>query len=975
MAINHLEVCTENSKYCLWSEMTKDWRKKKLVSRYGVGIILCVLLTSSVCTAQTVLVAPLSCYTPLTPAQQNTIAINSSGVQPFATWKAAYDYAISNSISTIHFLPGKYNIGPGGTNPIGVSLDWGDANGGFDLPANMVVDGHGAVLDNSANGSSQLCFATIAGNNASISNFTFIQFTGNNAGAVLVNQNLTGWSINNTNFDHCDWAGDALVVNMGTTGNGTISGCKLYNNIQSTGSALTITGANTSTTDLNIINTQFVCNLRIAAGGAVKIESAVRVDFSGCLFAGNEANASIGGGIVIRNNALVSFTNTNFTCNLTSGGTTWDGGAVAIESGSNATFTGCTFTGNGGNGLVGSPIGPPDGVGDPTTGNTRYGGAIYAAGQAASLITLNINNCTFDGNLSSTGAAIYLNDANTTLSNSYFTGNNATAEGGGVYVSKGNNTASLTFTGNRFTGNDANGPCTGIDVFTEAHIAGSNNDLQFLADGHKLSNNPGSLQFNNGDDCDLLSNWTTTSGTVTVASGALNVRGGTPLFAYANQQETGTGKLYWTFTAYTANSMTGFDTLERAMAFVLGGSSSNFTTGIGYAIVKGRNGTGSIEFVSYTNGIDADANLTPLQLFATPVSEDGYITFKVIYDASKTNAEWSFYYTFSNSGGPIPTNEADPRGYYWCGTSAPSTFTTFDATAPFSLSTTPFVGPVWNASSSVSTNLATFNNYYFRAGDETDGTGLSATYAPVACTTCISSPTVTNSCLVGATCSSTNVTCGNTSNGTALVTAVSGVAPYTYLWSNNSTIANPAALVAGTYTVTVTDAIGLTTTCSTTVLGSASPVAPTGISGGSSLCAGSSQVLNVTGGSPGSGGVAEWFAGSCGGTVIGSGSSLSVTPAATTTYYVRYNGPCGATTCVSLTVTVNPLPLITGIHCPGCGTGNQGYVNLTVQPSNSTLLWNTGQTTANISQLSVGTYTVTATTPAGCTSSKSFIIN
>jgi large repetitive protein len=62
------------------------------------------------------------------------------------------------------------------------------------------------------------------------------------------------------------------------------------------------------------------------------------------------------------------------------------------------------------------------------------------------------------------------------------------------------------------------------------------------------------------------------------------------------------------------------------------------------------------------------------------------------------------------------------------------------------------------------------------------------------------------------TLTSTNVSCYNGSDGTATVTTFNGKAPYTYLWSNNST-ENPAKnLKAGTYTVTVTDADGKTTT-------------------------------------------------------------------------------------------------------------------------------------------------------------------
>jgi hypothetical protein len=70
----------------------------------------------------------------------------------------------------------------------------------------------------------------------------------------------------------------------------------------------------------------------------------------------------------------------------------------------------------------------------------------------------------------------------------------------------------------------------------------------------------------------------------------------------------------------------------------------------------------------------------------------------------------------------------------------------------------------------------------------------------------------------GLTCStqSTPTTCGNT-NGTAVVTVVGGSGAYTYSWSDGATTAQITNLAAGTYTVTITDSSGCTTTCSTTV--------------------------------------------------------------------------------------------------------------------------------------------------------------
>jgi hypothetical protein len=81
--------------------------------------------------------------------------------------------------------------------------------------------------------------------------------------------------------------------------------------------------------------------------------------------------------------------------------------------------------------------------------------------------------------------------------------------------------------------------------------------------------------------------------------------------------------------------------------------------------------------------------------------------------------------------------------------------------------------------------------------------------------------------------------------------------------------------------------------------------AASSISGTSTICPGESTVLSVSGGSLGANASWNWYQGSCGGTLIGTGNSITVSPASNTTYYVRAEGTCNTTSCVSQTVTVN----------------------------------------------------------------------
>lgn len=57
----------------------------------------------------------------------------------------------------------------------------------------------------------------------------------------------------------------------------------------------------------------------------------------------------------------------------------------------------------------------------------------------------------------------------------------------------------------------------------------------------------------------------------------------------------------------------------------------------------------------------------------------------------------------------------------------------------------------------------------------------------------------------------THVDCHGAANGSAFATVSSGVAPYSYLWSNSATTAAITGVSGGTYTVTVTNATGSTT--------------------------------------------------------------------------------------------------------------------------------------------------------------------
>lgn len=123
--------------------------------------------------------------------------------------------------------------------------------------------------------------------------------------------------------------------------------------------------------------------------------------------------------------------------------------------------------------------------------------------------------------------------------------------------------------------------------------------------------------------------------------------------------------------------------------------------------------------------------------------------------------------------------------------------------------------------------------------------------------------------------------------------------------------AKPAATT--TYSASVTSTAGCVSSTTSTITVNSVSVAPTSATASNPSICGASGTTNLTavGGTLGTAASYKWYTGSCGGTLIGTGATLSnVLVNQTTTYYVRAEGTCNTTTCASVTVTVNPLPQV-----------------------------------------------------------------
>ncbi len=676
-------------------------------------------------------VAPFDCYNFSTIDEMNNEAASGHSNMPFATWKAAYDYAIANSITTINFAPGTYY--PGGAS--GLSSDWGDASGGFPLNiAGMTVNGNGAIIDNSANANT-IAFTTLAANGVTLDGFTFIEFTAVNAGAVLVNSGISGWTISNCNFDHCDWSGDGLVVSLNASSSGTIESCNFYNHIQSTGSAMTISGAGGQ---LDINNSTYSCNSRIVAGGAMRILNATGVTFEGCIFDGNETNSASGGAISIEDNSEVVMNNTDFICNEAIVNVQDDGGAIHVISGSSLTLSECNFSGN---------------------KAQDKGGAIHVSGGSASLVTIDMSLTDFYDNQVITattyGGAIYMDGFSMTsnISDSHFENNaslggNTNGGGGGLYLSGGTGPGELTFDNNTFIGNTS-GNGNGNAIRTEIDFQGTGNSIAGDIFTQCTSPGPGFFNFG-GDGFVSTANWTALgSSAVTISGGRLmvdasddgaayrDVSGG-PLngtCAYNTIFSANSEIVTWTFTASNGSSLEGFDgSTEDGMAFVIGADGPDFfdDNTSGYSVIFGRNHTNEIELTHFSGvgGLSADANHTQIAVGPYTGSGGASASVRVTYDPASGN--WTLDYDYNtNSNSDLDT---DPRGDNGlCMGPAEVSLTGSDNTyTGISLDFTGF------AMSGSSAMLIDF--YHTRLGDGCTDNSPGVGSGAIQCVSCLSSP-------------------------------------------------------------------------------------------------------------------------------------------------------------------------------------------------------------------------------------------
>jgi len=220
----------------------------------------------------------------------------------------------------------------------------------------------------------------------------------------------------------------------------------------------------------------------------------------------------------------------------------------------------------------------------------------------------------------------------------------------------------------------------------------------------------------------------------------------------------------------------------------------------------------------------------------------------------------------------------------------------------------------------------------------------------------------------------TDLTCFGANDGTATATPSGGTSPYTYIWSNGKTTSTITGLAAGSYSVTVKDAVN------NTIGGSIAITQPTAISI-SVTSQTNISCVNSTGSATiaASGGAGNFSYQWPNGQTTPTGTDL---PSGANTVTVTDGNNCKSTRTITITTNINP-PTITAttndtLSCKKLTAQLQSTSN----PTTANYKWSgPGITPNNENQQNPtvtlgGTYTVTVTnTVNSCTSTKSVVLN
>ncbi|MBT7480939.1 MAG: hypothetical protein HN677_00925, partial [Flavobacteriales bacterium] len=217
----------------------------------------------------------------------------------------------------------------------------------------------------------------------------------------------------------------------------------------------------------------------------------------------------------------------------------------------------------------------------------------------------------------------------------------------------------------------------------------------------------------------------------------------------------------------------------------------------------------------------------------------------------------------------------------------------------------------------------------------------------------------------------TNISCNSLSDGSIDLSVSGGLSPYTYVWSNGSFSQDISNLLAGTYTVSVTDALGQTANASYTITEPAviTPIYTVTNTTGAGMSNGSISV-SVSGGTPPY--TYYWIG------YTSTSSTLYNLSSGTYVSYILDANNCFVVDSIDVFDDV-PTPLqltyfVTDVLCTGNSTGS---IDITVSggvPPYS-YLWSNGSTSEDLANITAGNYIINVTDAQGQTLFDTIIVN
>ena len=207
----------------------------------------------------------------------------------------------------------------------------------------------------------------------------------------------------------------------------------------------------------------------------------------------------------------------------------------------------------------------------------------------------------------------------------------------------------------------------------------------------------------------------------------------------------------------------------------------------------------------------------------------------------------------------------------------------------------------------------------------------------------------------------TSVACFGTASGAIDVSVASGTGPFNYSWSSGLISQDIASVIAGVYTVTVTDTAGCTDTLSATV-GSATPISISAVVDDAGCGnANGSATLTVSGGTPGY--VYLWSTGA-------TGPLLQNVVAGTYSVTVTDANNCTQQQIVTINNQNAPSIALVSMVPTSCQGGADGQLDINVlqgvPPFN--YQWSNGFQSQDLLNVPAGVYSLTLTDGNGCVS-------